>query len=42
MVLSEIHTGYMDKFFRQLKSENNELRQIVDKCMKLLKLKVGE
>lgn len=37
MVLPEISTGYMDRLFRQLKQENDELRKIVDQCMNLLK-----
>ncbi len=37
IVLTEINTGYMDQLFRSLKKENDELRQIVDRCMQLLK-----
>ncbi len=36
MLWPEIQTGYMDQLFRQLKQENDELRGIVDKCMRLL------
>lgn len=39
IVLSEINTGYMDYLFRDLKRENDELRQIVDRCMCLLQQK---
>lgn len=37
IVLAEVDTCYMDQLFRSLKQENDELRQIVDKCMILLK-----
>lgn len=37
IVLKEINTGYMDQLFRSLKKENDELRQIVNRCMQLLK-----
>lgn len=40
MVLPEIDTGYMDQLFRSLKQENDELKQIVDKCMYLLETKL--
>lgn len=36
IVLGEIHTGSLDQLYRDLKQENDELRQIVDKCMALL------
>ena len=36
MVLPEIDTGYMDGLFRQLKQENEQLKAVVDQCMKLL------
>lgn len=36
MVLTEINTGYMDQLYRNLQEENAELRQLVDKCMRLL------
>ncbi len=36
MVLPEIDTGYMDELFRQLKQENEQLKAVVDQCMKLL------
>lgn len=41
MMLSEIRTGYMERLFRDLKKENDELRAVADKCMNLLKLNVG-
>lgn len=37
IVLGEIDTGYLDQLYRDLKRENDELREIVDKCMALLK-----
>lgn len=37
IVLKEVDTGYMDQLFRQLKQENDELKQIVQRCMELLK-----
>lgn len=40
MVLPEIDTGYMDQLFRQLKRENDELRNIADQCMNLLKSRI--
>lgn len=36
MVLTETNTGYMDQLYRNLQKENEELRQLVDKCMGLL------
>lgn len=36
IVLGEVETSCMDALFRSLKQENDELRQIVNKCMKLL------
>lgn len=41
MILSEIRTGYMERLFRDLKRENDELEAIVDRCMNLLKSKAG-
>lgn len=39
IVLTEINTGFMDQLFRDLKRENDALREIVDKCMNLLQKK---
>lgn len=39
MIITEIDSCYMDKLYRSLKQENEELKQIVGKCMKLLEIK---
>lgn len=36
IVLTEINTGYMDQLYRSLQKENEELRQLLDRCMGLL------
>ena len=41
LVWTEIKTGYMDQLYRQLKRENEELHQIVNKCMGVLKATLG-
>lgn len=36
MVLTEINSGYMDQLYRNLQKENEELRQLLDRCVGLL------